>query len=214
MPVISPFLVYFFFILNIFVLQEIKCFTFRNIITHKKYLHIVSDKYDISTYSCNIIKRDVNFMKRLYSSVDLNHDDEPEDPTIDNTIEVDDDKKAIITQLYFDLCDGSSYLTKAKFREWEDIKELLADGVFDNGTLEVIYEQVEIVGDVISVDQFILLVELVNQVSDVLEGDISIEDFEKLGLAESNDINDYESDDQDTDEKYKWLFDSISDIEK
>jgi len=72
---------------------------------------------------------------------------------------------------------------------------------------------VKVSGDIITLNQFADLVELVNQVSDALEGAVDIEDFQKLGFVddESSDIGDLADDISQLDgpEKYKWLFDAL-----
>jgi hypothetical protein len=54
------------------------------------------------------------------------------------------DKMSMIKELYWDLCEGHSYLTREKFMGWEDVKDLIDDGTFDMETMKVIFEQVEV----------------------------------------------------------------------
>jgi hypothetical protein len=65
---------------------------------------------------------------------------------------------------------------------------------------------------VITLAQFSDLVELVNQVSDALEGAVELEDFQRLGFADEP-IDEISSDENlENEDKYKWLFDAASDL--
>lgn len=106
----------------------------------------------------------------------------PENDPVDMELSFDDldteistDRKLEISmakELYDELRGEDALLTREKFTKWEDIAELLSKGAFDSETLDIIYKECHVLGDVISFDQFLEIVELVNQVSAVLDQDL------------------------------------------
>ena len=112
--------------------------------------------------------------KRVGAASDL-----PEDANLCPEYELDDElredkelERRMAEQLYNDLKGDDSLLTKEKFIKWEDIDELLSRGAFDGETLEIIYTECGVSGENINFEQFLEVVDLVNQVSAVLDQDI------------------------------------------
>lgn len=110
----------------------------------------------------------------------------PENPVVDIDFSFDDDEMLdeemradkelevkMAKQTYELLRDSSEIsLSKNSFKKWEDISDLLGSGAFDDETLEIIYKECGVVGDSITFDQFLEIVDLVNQVAAVLDQDM------------------------------------------
>ena len=101
---------------------------------------------------------------------------EPDDSFLDELDEkIQQDRELelkMARQLFDDLKGDDPLLSKEKFVVWEDIDELLSRGAFDGETLEIIYTECGVSGADISFEQFIEIVDLVNQVSAVLDQDL------------------------------------------
>ena len=81
-------------------------------------------------------------------------------------------ERRMARNLFDDLRGTDPLLTRDKFIKWEDIVELLSRGVFDGETLEVIYTECRVKGNDINFEQFLEIVDLVNQVAAVLDQDL------------------------------------------
>lgn len=95
---------------------------------HSKLFHSSSDFSNLNNFDKNTYNWQTGESNDLTNSGD----------------EVLDDRFIMLKELYWDLCEGNSYLTKQKFMDWEDVQDLLKDGTFDNETMDVIFEQVEV----------------------------------------------------------------------
>eukprot|EP00596_Hydrurales_sp_CCMP1899_P010927 CAMPEP_0119043630 /NCGR_PEP_ID=MMETSP1177-20130426/24302_1 /TAXON_ID=2985 /ORGANISM="Ochromonas sp, Strain CCMP1899" /LENGTH=129 /DNA_ID=CAMNT_0007012175 /DNA_START=229 /DNA_END=618 /DNA_ORIENTATION=- len=112
-------------------------------------------------------------------------------------------------ELYDELRAGQLGLPVTSFLEWEDIQDVLSNGVIDAETMEIIIDECGVKDGVITFEQFYDLVALVNQVElaldndeedivgDGSEADLLLEDEEKEG-------------DKGHDEAYKWLVDAVN----
>ena len=54
---------------------------------------------------------------------------------------------------------------------WEDIEDVMDNGIIDEETMEIIIDEVGVKNGILTFEQFYALVELVNQVSEALDGD-------------------------------------------
>ena len=108
---------------------------------------------------------------------ELPDNEEESEDTIDYELDekMQEDKELeqrMAKQLFDDLRGDDPLLTKEKFIKWDDIDELLSRGAFDGETLEIIYTECGISGENLNYDQFLEVVDLVNQVSAVLDQDL------------------------------------------
>ena len=80
-------------------------------------------------------------------------------------------EKKMARELYDELREGQLGLSIESFLKWEDIEDVLNNGIIDEETMEIIIDEVGVKNGVLSFEQFYELVELVNQVSMALDGD-------------------------------------------
>jgi hypothetical protein len=80
-------------------------------------------------------------------------------------------EKKMARELYDELREGQLGLSIESFLKWEDIEDVMNNGIIDNETMEIIIDEVGVKNGVLSFEQFYELVELVNQVSMALDGD-------------------------------------------
>lgn len=80
-------------------------------------------------------------------------------------------EKKMARELYDELRAGQLGLPIEAFLKWEDIEDVLDNGIIDQETMEIIIDEVGVTDGILSFEQFYELVELVNQVSIALDGD-------------------------------------------
>ena len=80
-------------------------------------------------------------------------------------------EKKMARELYDELRAGQLGLTIESFMKWEDIEDVLDNGIIDEETMEIIIDEVGVKNGILTFEQFYELVELVNQVSMALDGD-------------------------------------------
>ena len=80
-------------------------------------------------------------------------------------------EKKMARDLYDELREGQLGLSIESFLKWEDIEDVLNNGIIDEETMEIIIDEVGVKNGVLSFEQFYELDELVNQVSMALDGD-------------------------------------------
>jgi hypothetical protein len=104
--------------------------------------------------------------------------------------ELDIMEKEMARELFDNLNNGVGELLAVQtFLEWEDIKETLKKGFIDLETMKFIFFEAGVVGDSMSFDQFMEVVELVNQVSMALEDTAG---FEEEDLEDYETIEEYQ----------------------
>ena len=116
-------------------------------------------------------------------------------------------EKKMARELYDELRAGQLGLTIESFMKWEDIEDVLDNGIIDEETMEIIIDEVGVKNGILTFEQFYELVELVNQVSMALDGDDDL-----LQDENGNEIlSELErEEDKGNEEAYKWLFDAVS----
>ena len=80
-------------------------------------------------------------------------------------------EKKMARELYDELREGQLGLSIESFLKWEDIEDVLNNGIIDEETMEIIIDEVGVKNGILTFEQFYELVELVNQVSLALDGD-------------------------------------------
>lgn len=113
-------------------------------------------------------------------------------------------------ELYDLLRGDNEYLSIAEFLEWDDIKEVLDRDTVDIPTLNAIFDEIGIKDHVITYNQFIEVVELINQIEISLEfdelEDEMIEDDDKIN---NNDNSNNDNNNDIGDSKYNWIKNSF-----
>lgn len=99
-------------------------------------------------------------------------------------------EKTMATELYDELRGEDTFLSINTFLEWDDIKDVLEQGLIDLDTIGIILKEAGVNQPWLTFDQFFEVVDLVNQVSIMFEGD-------GLGLGD---------DDEDEDDKFEETF--------
>lgn len=188
----------YYFLLFINILSFIESFRHICRICH-------DSSYSFQQYSGNIMKRQLALQ---FSSKVFNDDNMDINTDFINEVEEESDQLFVLKQLYTDLCGDDNILTKENFFDWDDLKELLSSKIFDIEIIKDIFHEVNIHSNIISFNQFVELVDIVNHVADALDGDVSVTDFEKLGFGEEDD-NDIENTSTIHDE-LKWITDEIN----
>ena len=118
-------------------------------------------------------------------------------------------EKKMARELYDELRAGQLGLSIESFMKWEDIEDVLDNGIIDEETMEIIIDEVGVKNGILTFEQFYELVELVNQVSIALDDDEELlrsgSDSDKLRLEKEG-----EEEDRGNEEAYKWLIDAVS----
>ena len=118
-------------------------------------------------------------------------------------------EKKMARELYDELRAGQLGLSIESFMKWEDIEDVLDNGIIDEETMEIIIDEVGVKNGILTFEQFYELVELVNQVSIALDDDEELlrsgSDSDKLLLEKEG-----EEEDRGNEEAYKWLIDAVS----
>ena len=71
-------------------------------------------------------------------------------------------------ETYEDLRGSDLLLSKNKFRHWDDINEMFEEGILDEDTLDVLFSEVGVIEDGLTFQNFLEVVELVNQLAIML----------------------------------------------
>lgn len=118
-------------------------------------------------------------------------------------------EKKMARELYDELRAGQLGLSIESFMKWEDIEDVLDNGIIDEETMEIIIDEVGVKNGILTFEQFYELVELVNQVSIALDDDEELlrdgNENDKLRLEKEG-----EEEDKGNEEAYKWLIDAVS----
>jgi hypothetical protein len=124
------------------------------------------------------------------------------------------DKKSLPINIekesYYELKGELPFLSKKQFIEWEDMQEIFSRGYIDMETIDAVFQEVGVLSNDITCEQFIEMVDVINQVSIALEssegGQNSWNDNDEY---EGNDDNDNDDDNDDSgineDELKRWF---------